>query len=1078
MSTITINNTLNHNDNWHKYMSNEFNVDCKTEVSYKNIKRRADVVLNDNYTIEIQHSFIKKEEVDNRKLDWESVGKNIIWLIDGNDINIEKLENSNRIFFEFRSEWKFKHFTSYDTIYIYIDHYIYKLNPNLVKSNMIDVQQPLSFQEFKHKLIHNETLFSEEDVIQTQFYIKQQGAGNGKTYGIVQLLKNNDFKHYETFVYLTKQHSAVYVIKSEIEDQIKRGELDGIEKLDYEVRSNKHIYNFLDKYNKNKKKIIIGTFDSFVFALGDKDKRGVDKFIKMAKGIIDEELKCDKYGNVKYADGIKLNKRLLLVGDEMQDLSEEYIKAIIKISRDRYVNFYGVGDLLQSISIKNNSFTFLYYNELPMIKKIQYDNVNVCRRFQNKKLINFVNTLIPFDKYKLPTIRSFNEYNDDNSLNIFNGKVVYQHDSIDKIEEEIQDIMFHYDKEVQENNYKPNDFLIITPFTKKNILLDSLNTEIRNYWINKYENMNYTKYAVFHKSEDGVSIDLSESENATRIVSIHSSKGDGRPVVFVIGLTEQNLKKFSVETDNLIYDSLLHVALTRMKKKLYFRLEANNDNIYKRVLKYLQNYDDIQNIKPFLNINKNLKIENLKQNIQKQNENFTTIYDKIIKFTKYKETVLFDKERNIIDMQHHCVRYIIFYVLWIFQIMKDNIMKDNIVEDKVNHDVYQQIYQILKKLCNKRIDYETCTKKYHQKLNDCKYLKNNIVIFEYSKINSDYLKYSQFLKERINCIINNIQNFIQNKKIFEINIIDTFIIFHLMQISDQGIYSGLSISDLYDLIYLYKKEENTNSLDKYTQSHYNKIDIIEKLHKELKKQFPDIKYLTDHFVYLNGKKHPTTIEIFKKFQMIGYNNNTVLIFYIKPQFNSLNYNDIMLESILDTFLIQNVKKYKKENIESENYKKFNGKKILTCVLTLDLDKPFLFDWSSNENLIEKNNELLKNILQNDVEEYFKLNLDNIYSYFKYYYNKYKNISSKKIIHKIKEEYNMLKEENKHPAYIYEFLENMDRQILNLKKNERIQFLNNLNNKNIFKDKINLFLYKEIDTYFNGENDLDSDSDDE
>ena len=37
-----------------------------------------------------------------------------------------------------------------------------------------------------------------------------------------------------------------------------------------------------------------------------------------------------------------------------------------------------------------------------MIKKIQYDNVNVCRRFQNKTLINFVNTLIPFDKYKLP----------------------------------------------------------------------------------------------------------------------------------------------------------------------------------------------------------------------------------------------------------------------------------------------------------------------------------------------------------------------------------------------------------------------------------------------------------------------------------------------------------------------------------------------------------------------------------------------------------------------------------------------------------------------------------------------------
>ena len=89
--------------------------------------------------------------------------------------------------------------------------------------------------------------------------------------------------------------------------------------------------------------------------------KACNKYIAMAKSIIDEELNCSSNGNIRYAGVIKLNKRLLLVGDEMQDLSEEYIKAIIKITRDRYVDFYGVGDILQSISIKKNSFRLSVY---------------------------------------------------------------------------------------------------------------------------------------------------------------------------------------------------------------------------------------------------------------------------------------------------------------------------------------------------------------------------------------------------------------------------------------------------------------------------------------------------------------------------------------------------------------------------------------------------------------------------------------------------------------------------------------------------------------------------------------------
>ena len=88
-------------------------------------------------------------------------------------------------------------------------------------------------------------------------------------------------------------------------------------------------------------------------------------------------------------------------------------------------------------------------------------------------------------------------------------------------------------------------------------------------WLKILEEEEFIRFAVFHKSEIGSSIDLDESKDSTRIVSIHSAKGDGRDVEFIIGLNEYSIKRFSGKKDNLIYDSLIHVAINRMKCKLY-----------------------------------------------------------------------------------------------------------------------------------------------------------------------------------------------------------------------------------------------------------------------------------------------------------------------------------------------------------------------------------------------------------------------------------------------------------------------------------------------------------------------------
>ena len=91
----------------------------------------------------------------------------------------------------------------------------------------------------------------------------------------------------------------------------------------------------------------------------------------------------------------------------------------------------------------------------------------------------------------------------------------------------IEEIMKKYKFEVEVNNRKPEDFLIITPFTKDNSLISILETRIQLYWLKRENPEIYKNYAIFHKSESGTSINLAESNETTRLVSIHTSKGDG-----------------------------------------------------------------------------------------------------------------------------------------------------------------------------------------------------------------------------------------------------------------------------------------------------------------------------------------------------------------------------------------------------------------------------------------------------------------------------------------------------------------------------------------------------------------------
>ena len=68
----------------------------------------------------------------------------------------------------------------------------------------------------------------------------------------------------------------------------------------------------------------------------------------------------------------------------------------------------------------------------------------------------------------------------------------------------------------------------------------------------------------------------------TRGLSIHTSKGLGATVVFICGFNTALLKTFSI--DSLVYESFIHVAITRAKESLYILFENNGDELSTRLL--------------------------------------------------------------------------------------------------------------------------------------------------------------------------------------------------------------------------------------------------------------------------------------------------------------------------------------------------------------------------------------------------------------------------------------------------------------------------------------------------------------
>ena len=960
---------------WHSRMQSYFPI---TEQWFKKTSteqtkdRRADVVINEhNCVVEIQHSMIDDANVICRNNDYKLHNFSIIWLIDGNtkDVLLEQLSTGNYLI-SFNDNWKYKSFQhTYEFVLLDIANKVFKIPVKHVCHGMILVKEwkPIDvvMRVLNQDPLQVWSLWEDDNEIKASLTVHQKGAGNGKTYGIWKSIVSNLDK--EQFIVVTKQHSAKTVIRKELDDQAERGEYhieENMNDINICEKQRKYVVKYAHKHSHRKCTVIIATIDSFVYNLTHTNHIGSDFFNDVLKTIANNG--CTKVnessGTMAYAgEQIKLNKKTEVWIDETQDLSFDYYRAIVKMMWETKVDVVVVGDKLQSLQHRNNFMTCVE-EDIPNITTIRNKPVNLNRRIRVPHMSDKINSLIHFDTYSLPQINfpddhNLNEKRSDTAFDTIDSPCIYSNDTsaetLEQITAFVDNLIGLVDREVTTNDYTPEDFLFIFPIMKKNRIATELETKLNHYWIDKIDDHHtYTNYAVLHKHEEGQVIDMESSKHASRIVTIQTSKGDGRKVVFVLGCTEKSLKLVSRCNDiDLIYESYLHVALTRAKEKIYFALEKNSDDLHRRL-----GENGFTDYKP--TIRHKIRLQDIFNNIDKDK----VIY--LLQQNGLEQDITNEKktgESETVDWQYHCIRRAIYIQYAIFIIMDNN---------RNNNDFRKsQLHTVVNKIHNLRAKSFSPAKFY-------KYLNEKTGI-----TNLDCLPICDLSqKSCYKGILTQIQDLIDVNKtsyskygyqsLGKQTPIQAIVQHYTIDIFTNKIFHDISPTMIYNIVNCFDQEEDDKTAKLLKEAEQIKL-VAKTAINEITENDDYVEWNIEHMLFYGGKNEHEPFSIYKpNYPLLGFSDNTVFHLMFKTELSNINYWETMVEVLLERFLIHTPKQ------KGKDVDKFKNKHIKTYLFVLKQNTYKVFDWNWEQTIDTE----LKVLIKDAIIQHFSVANKQLFNY--------------------------------------------------------------------------------------------------
>lgn len=1059
----------------------------KKEKQHKD--RRVDIYIEKfNRIVEIQHSNITYAEISCREQDYQLHGLTSFWVVDGNteDVTIDNFTDGNSLI-KFAENWKYKSFldsSHIDYILLDKDEKIYKIPVKKVKSRMILVKQSRTKKYIIDYLMNQPgnvyDLWEDDNEVKATLTVIQKGAGNGKTYGIWKAIVENTDK--KTFIIITKMHTAKSTINEEFINQQIRGEYHIDDNIDNnDIEDGYYGKQLIIKYKHIKTdreiKIIIGTVDSFMYNLSSCNNISNDFFKDLLNQI--KLIGCNKLtsnNGMRYGgESIHLNRETELWIDETQDLPIDYLHAIIKIIYQTKIDVVVVGDKLQSLQYVDNFMTSVP-DTLPNIKVIKTPSENINRRIKVKNMSQKINKLVKFNEYDVEPIDISEDYLKEDIENPI--EVI----SINKLEENEETIIEKVIKQIKylikKENTEPNDFLILFPIMKNNITATELCTKLEKFWIEHYsKESNYKQYVVLHKHEEGQVIDIKKSINSTRIMSIQSSKGDGRKYVFVLQCTEKSLKRCSENEINLLYESHLHVALTRSKRKTFFFLEANNDEIYKRFEDNL-----IDGFKPDIRT-----ILNLSRIIEKINK--IEVIDLLKKHIPGPEKTKANTKDNCetVDWEFHCIRRAIYIQYALYEILNRNEQNTNfhnsqtkIILDKLSKlpleycnpsEFYSYIRDIDQVSIDDLIKYKDFdiisernkfSKKYphinEEKINKLFHneLKNKkigaVPYFPICKLSSKeiYTEYSRIFKEKIE---ENQKEYISNNySLKSQHPLNAVIQTYMIQVYQRKKYHDTTPSTIYEIIHYFQLQDKTKET-KMLEESSNIKKIVKKMIHNIP-NFTKINWNIEHYIQLNGNDN---FKIwYADLPIIGFDNKNVHHIKFITDLNELNYWDTMIEILIQRFLIRNPK----GNSQSKNNKtRYEGKNIITYLIILKKNKYEKYEWTWETDYDVTIRNLLKDTLMNHFTDFNK----HIFQYLTYVRNNMKVLDIKSPNNHMAEEYDKVN-------YLRDFFNDLQLKA----KNDKVKYKSIVTDEKKFCGELTQRIVNDCETYLNLISDEDID----
>ena len=929
---------------WHNDWQNNFKVD-QQEISLKDkdgqIKsRRLDVGLDGKLNVEIQHSNISKREIEDRKYDYALHGYyKTVWVVHGDNCEVKDGYKEGK-FIDIPESWKSESFKgSYEFILLDVRGDIFKIPVDKVRNGCICLSKSIPKDQVIEKLKSDPEnvwdLWEGDNFVKPYLTICQYGAGNGKTFALTYDFINRGFKNKN--VWLCKTHSGVHMAVGEYRRQIferyHKHITENVIEDDGPVETPMGKQKILSCRHKGvdgkEVEVIVGTIDSFLWRFRAIDFKG--DFENLARSISSEGTKLNSivYGG----HTIQMNADLVVSIDESQDVSLNYYNAFIRLMNDTNFNVIAVGDKLQSLQNEENFMTIETHSSDINVNREESKNIN--RRIKTKNHHEKINKLVRYEAYGVKPISVPDNENlkEDENDGLFFRRL--QRD----IDSQVVNIM----KECIESHgfVKPNDYLIVSPYLKGVNSVGSIELAIQELFATMSGNDSTETYVQLHKSEDG-RIDLDTSVDRTRIVTITSSKGDGRPVVICIHLDDNNLNCVSggSNKNSIRRESHINVALTRAKNRTYVIYDPTcRGNMLTRFKELDDNVFSEPEIKATFSITNIAESTDELPGVYFPDENFESI------------------PNGVTDWEYYVIRRSIAHTIII----------DSLYNRTKDEDEFGQIKTILEKISRLPIKYFTS--------------REYIDFFEQLKKNHD---------NNLNCIpvcvianqkhheifekcVKHIQNVFKNGT-FSFKELDTSHCVALEYLFD--IFTGCrkhSVMSIYNALKSLNKDTPDNVSEMLNQSKMIK-DNISNLLNNIHERDPEVKYNTKKMIMQNDEA--TGVTLLDSAEFLGHTDDTVYHIHFETDMSDINSKNVYKKIHLIRNCIRNTS-FKNPKTDEKNKKKFSNKKVVTYILILKQDRFIVIE----DDVDLDRDEAIRQFYSKYLQEYYMDQKEDLFKWF-------------------------------------------------------------------------------------------------